>query len=123
MEKAVNKNLISQSLRGGLVSFLLSTAFVLLLALIAKIFTLQVDMLPMINQVLKCVAVAVGTLISIKEDKLLIKALISGAIFAIFNLVLYVCLGGEFKFGQVLLDLGLAEAVSAIVAVLKNRKK
>ena len=123
MEKAVRKNLISQSLRGGLIAFLISTAFVLLLALVAKMFTLNVEMLPTINQVLKCVAVALGALVSIKQDKLLVKALILGAVFALFNLVLYLCLGGEFNFGQVLLDLGLAEAVSVIVAVIKNRKK
>ena len=123
MEKAVKKNLISQSLRGGLIAFLISTAFVLLLALVAKMFTLNVEMLPTINQVLKCVAVALGALVSIKQDKLLVKALILGAVFALFNLVLYLCLGGEFNFGQVLLDLGLAEAVSVIVAVIKNRKK
>ena len=123
MEKAVRKTLISQSLRGGLIAFLISTAFVLLLALVAKMFTLNVEMLPTINQVLKCVAVALGALVSIKQDKLLVKALILGAVFALFNLVLYLCLGGEFNFGQVLLDLGLAEAVSVIVAVIKNRKK
>ena len=123
MEKAVRKNLISQSLRGGLIAFLISTAFVLLLALVAKMFTLNVEMLPTINQVLKCVAVALGALVSIKQDKLLVKALILGAVFALFNLVLYLCLGGEFNFGQVLLDLGLAEAVSVIVAVIKSRKK
>ena len=123
MEKAVRKDLISQSLRGGLIAFLISTAFVLLLALVAKMFTLNVEMLPTINQVLKCVAVALGALVSIKQDKLLVKALILGAVFALFNLVLYLCLGGEFNFGQVLLDLGLAEAVSVIVAVIKNRKK
>ena len=123
MEKAVRKNLISQSLRGGLIAFLISTAFVLLLALVAKMFTLNVEMLPTINQVLKCVAVALGALVSIKQDQLLVKALILGAVFALFNLVLYLCLGGEFNFGQVLLDLGLAEAVSVIVAVIKSRKK
>jgi hypothetical protein len=123
MEKTVSKNLISQSLRGGLIAFLLSTAFVLLLALVAKIFTLNVDLLPTINQVLKCVAVAIGVVVAVKDDKLLPKALIAGAVFAVFNLVLYLCLGGEFKFGQVLLDLGLAEAVSAIVAIFKSRKK
>ena len=102
---------------------MISTAFVLLLALVAKIFTLNVDLLPMVNQVLKGVAVAIGVLISIKDDKLLFKALLGGAIFAIFNLVLYLSLGGEFNFGQVLLDLGIAEAICAIVAVIKSRKK
>ena len=123
MEKALNKSLISQSLRGGLISFLISTAFVLLLALIAKMFTLGVDRLPLINQICKVVAVAIGTYVSIRDEKLLVKALLSGGIFAIFNLVLYVSLGGEFKFGQVLLDLGLAEVVAIIVAVIKSRKK
>ena len=124
MEKAVNnKSLISQSLRGGLIAFLISTAFVLLLALIAKVFTLDLRLLPTINQIFKGVAVAVGALLSIKQDKLLVKALLVGLIFALFNLVLYLSLGGEVNFGQVLLDLAVAEVVSVIIAILKSRKK
>ncbi|MBR2974531.1 MAG: DUF3792 family protein [Clostridia bacterium] len=123
MQKALSKGLISQSLRGGLIAFLISTALVLLLALVAKMFTLSVEMLPIVNQVLKCVAVAIGALVSIKDDKLLVKALLVGLIFALFNLVLYLGLGGDVNFGQVLLDLGLAEVVCVVVAVLKSRKK
>ena len=123
MDKTLNKNLISQSLRGGLIAFLISTAFVLLLALIAKIFTLNVDLLPTVNQVLKGVSVAIGALVSIKEEKMLVKGFLCGAIFALLNLVLYLSLGGEFNFGQVLLDLGVAEAICAVVAVIKSRKK
>ena len=123
MEKSLSKNLISQSLKGGLIAFLLSTAFVLLLALLAKVFTLDVGFLPTANQVLKGVAVAVGAAVSIKDEKLLAKAGLVGVVFAIFNLVLYLSLGGKFNFGQVLLDLGVAEAICALVAVLKSRKK
>ena len=110
-------------MRGGLVSFLLSTAFVLLLALIAKIFTLKVDLLPTINQVLKGIAVALGASVAIRGEKLFFKAIFVGVIFAIFNLVFYVCLGGEFNLGQVLLDFALAVLVSIAVAVIKSRKK
>ena len=123
MEKALNKNLFSQSLRGGLVSFLLSTAFVLLLALIAKLFTLNVDLLPMVNQVLKCVAIAIGIGVTVKDGKVFVKAILAGLIFAIFNLVLCICLGGEFNLGQVLLDLGLVVLISIVVALIKSRKK
>ena len=117
-----NKSVVSQSLKGGLIAFLISTILVLLLALIAKIFTLNVDFLPTVNQVLKGVAVAIGALVSIKEDKLFFKALICGLVFALFSLVLYLSLGGEVNLGQVLLDLGIAEGVSLLIAVLKSRK-
>ena len=95
----------------------------LLLALIAKTFTLPADVLPIVNQVLKAVAVCLGTLFSIKEDKLLPKAILGALLFSLLNLILFFVLGGEFGFWQFAADLGIALAVAAVAAVIKSRKK
>ncbi|MCM1043635.1 MAG: hypothetical protein NC350_05505 [Corallococcus sp.] len=123
MEKTETKSFFIESLKGGLFAFILSTIFVLLLALIAKLFTIPANVLPIVNQVLKAVAVGVGVGIAVKNDKLLFKGLLSGAIFSILNLMLFLILGGEFKFAQVAIDLAVSLAVGVVVALIKSRKK
>ncbi len=123
MEKTERKSLIIQSLKSGLISFVLSCIFVLVLALIAKLFTLSGSVLPIVNQVLKVAAVAAGTLIAVKDDKFLLKGILGAVIFSVLTFVLFLILGGQFKWGQVALDLVIAVAVAAVVSLIKSRKK
>lgn len=122
MEASVRKSLILQSLKAGILSLVFSCIGVLILALIAKLCNIGDNILPIINQVLKVIAVVIGTVISVKDEKFLIKAIIGAVIFWLLSFAVFAVLGGQFHIGQIALDLGLALVASVIVAIIKSRK-
>lgn len=122
-ECSTSKNMWFDVIKGALTAFVLSAIFVLVLALIAKIFALPVEILPMINQVLKAVAVLVAVAINVKCEKFLLKGVLVATIYSLLALVLFVVLGGTFSFAQFALDWGVAIVVALVVAVIKSRKQ
>ncbi len=122
MEKSARKSFLLQSLKAGLLSLVFACVGVLLLALFAKLFSISDGALPIINQVLKALAVALGMLLSLKEDKFLLKAVVGAVLYWVLSFVLFSLLGGAFRWGQIGLDLAIALAVSIIVALIKTRK-
>ena len=122
MEASVRKSTILQSLKAGILSLVFSCIGVLILALIAKLCNIGNNLLPIINQVIKVIAVILGTIISVKDEKFLLKSLIGAVIFWLLSFALFAILGGAFNFGQIALDLGIALVVAAIVAIIKSRK-
>ena len=122
MEASVRKSIILQSLKAGILSLVFSCIGVLLLALIAKLCNMGNNVLPIINQVLKVIAVALGTIISVKDEKFLLKSLIGAVIFWLLSFALFAIMGGAFHFGQIALDLAISLVVAAVIAIIKSRK-
>lgn len=122
MDASVRKNTILQSIKAGALSLVFSCIAVLLLALIAKLCNIGDNVLPIINQVLKAIAVAIGTLISVKDEKFLLKAIIGAVLFWLLSFGLFAIMGGKFNVWQILLDLGVALVISIIVALIKSRR-
>ena len=122
-ECSASKNIWFDVIKGALTAFVLSAIFVLVLALVAKIFALPVEILPMINQVLKVVAVLVAVSVNVKCEKFLLKGVLVATIYSLLSLILFVVLGGTFSFAQFALDWGIAIVVSLVVAVIKSRKQ
>ncbi len=122
MEASVRKSTIIQSIKAGLLSLVFSCIGILLLALIAKLCNIGDKALPIINQVLKVVAVVVGTLISVKDEKFLLKAAIGAVIFWLLSFALFAIMGGQIHFGQIALDLGVSLAAAVTVALIKSRR-
>lgn len=122
MEASVRKVTFLQSLKAGILSLVFSCIGVLLLALIAKLCGIGDNVLPIINQVLKVIAVVLGTLIAVKDEKFLIKAVIGAVIFWLLSFAVFAVLGGKFNIGQIALDLGLALVAAIVVAIIKSRK-
>lgn len=122
MEASVRKSTILQALKAGLLSLLFSCIGILLLALVAKLCNIGDKALPIINQVIKVVAIALGTLISVKDEKFLLKALIGAVLFWLLSFALFAIMGGQISFGQIALDLGISIVVAAIIALIKSRK-
>ena len=122
MEASVKKSLFLQSLKAGLLSFLFSCIGVLVLALIAKLCNIGDKALPIVNQVLKVIAIVVGTLISVKDEKFLLKAVIGAVIFWLLSFAVFAVMGGQFNIAQIALDLGLALVAAVVVALIKSRK-
>lgn len=122
MEASVRKTTILHALKAGILSLVFSCIGVLILALLAKLCNIGENILPIVNQVLKVVAVVLGTLISVKDEKFLLKAIIGAVIFWLLSFAVFAVLGGQIHIGQIALDLGLALVAAAIVAVIKSRK-
>ena len=122
MEASVRKSLILQSLKAGLLSLVFSCIGILVLALIAKLCNIGETVLPIINQVLKVIAVAVGTIISVKDEKFLLKSIIGALIYWALSLALFAIMGGQFIFWQIALDLGVSLVAAIVVGLIKSRK-
>ena len=122
MEASVKKSTILQAIKAGLLSLVFSCIGILLLALVAKLCNIGDKALPIINQVLKVIAVAIGTLISVKDEKFWLKALIGALIFWLLSFALYAIMRGQIHFGQIALDLVISVAVALIVALIKSRR-
>lgn len=122
MEASVRKNTLLQSLKAGILSLVFSCIGVLLLALLAKLCNIGDKALPIINQVLKVIAVALGTLLSVKDEKFLIKGLIGAGIFWLLSFALFAIMGGQFNIWQILLDLAIALVVAAVVCFIKSKR-
>ena len=116
------KNTILGGVKAGVLALAFSCIGVLLLALVAKLFGLSDNVLPIVNQILKIVAVALAMMLCLREEKFVAKALVGSVVFSILSLLLFVLLGGKFNIGQVLLDFAIALVTSVIVAFIKARR-
>ena len=122
MEASVRKSIILQSLKAGILSLVISCIGVLLLALIAKLCNIGNNVLPIINQVIKVIAVCVGTVVSVKDEKFLLKATIGAVIYWLLSFALFSIMGGQFNFGQIALDLAIALVVAVVIGFVKSRR-
>ena len=122
MEKSARKSFLLQSLKAGLLSLVFACIGVLVLALFAKLLNISDGVLPIINQVLKALAVFLGMLFSIKEEKLILKGLVGAVLYWLVSVLLFSVLGGGFHWGQIALDLGITLVVAIVVALIKSRR-
>ena len=122
MEASVRKNTFLQALKAGILSLVFSCIGVLLLALLAKLCNIGDKALPIINQILKVIAVALGTLLSVKEEKFLLKGLLGAVVFWLLSFALFAIMGGHFNVWQILLDLVIALVVATVVCFFKSKR-
>ena len=122
MEKSARKSFLLQSLKAGLLSLVFACIGVLVLALFAKLLNISDAVLPIINQVLKALAVFLGMLFSLKDEKLVLKGLVGAVLYWLLSVLLFSLLGGGFHWGQIALDLGISLVVAFIVALIKSRR-
>lgn len=122
MEASVRKNILLQSLKSGILSLVFSCIGVLLLALLAKLCGIGDKVLPIVNQVLKVVAVALGTTLSVKDEKFLLKGVVGAAIFWLLSFALFAIMGGQFNIWQILLDLVIALVAAIVVCFIKSKR-
>lgn len=116
------KSTILGGVKAGALALAFSCIGVLLLALIAKLFGLSDNILPVINQILKIVAVALAMILCLREEKFVAKGLVGSVVFSLLSLLLFSILGGKFNIGQVLLDFAIALVTSVIIAFVKARR-
>ncbi len=116
------KNTLLQGAKAGALALLFSCIGVLLLALVAKLFGLSDGILPVINQVLKVIAVVVAMILCLKEEKFVAKSLVGTVVFCLLSLLLFTLLGGKFSIGQFLLDVAITLVASVVIAFVKTKR-
>ena len=116
--------ILSESIMCGLISALISTALILVLAIISKYASLSDTLIKIINMAIKGVAVFVGVYTQIKTaEKGWLKGLLGGIIFTVVGITLYFCLGGQFSFLMLLLDLGTGIITGVLTGIMAVNKK
>ncbi|MBQ2805213.1 MAG: DUF3792 family protein [Clostridia bacterium] len=110
-----------QSAKCGVFALVFSCVGVLLLALVAQIFSLSENLLPYINQGLKIVALVVALALCVKEEKFLLKCIVASVVFWLLSFVLFSLLGGQFNVVQLLVDLVLCLVAGVVVGIVKSK--
>ncbi len=117
-----SKTALASGAKAGALALVFSVIGVLLLALFAKIFGIGDSLLPIINQVLKALAVIIAILLAVREEKFLAKSVVCAVTFCLLSLLLFIILGGNIHFGQIALDLAITLVVAVLTGVLKARR-
>lgn len=117
-----SKAIWTEGIRAGVISTVFFAIGVLLLALFAKLFSLDGTVLNICNQVLKVIALSLGLLLTVKYDNFLKKSLIGGSVFYLLSILIFGLFGGKFTFGFALLELFIALLIALIISVIKSRR-
>jgi len=124
-ENILKNNYLKEIFKGSMFAFILSIFFVLIFALIARLFSFNADVIPTINIVIKVTSVFCSVTFFAKINE---RGLIKGAGVAIgflfVSYLFFVLLGGKTWANSLLFDLILciiAGVVGGIISV--NRKK
>lgn len=113
------KDFILTILKGTIIALLLSLIFILIFAFVIYAFSLPIAVIKPVNMVLKAIAVFIGVFFSVKEDKGLLKGLVSGIVIIFFTFLLFGLLGGNLYFTPSFIwELLLGGAVGGIAGIL-----
>ena len=119
-----SKQFVLETLRGIILSTVITLVSILLFALIVKVANLSSSVIKPVNQFIKAISLFLGCFFSVKAGKGLIKGAIVGIVYTVFIYVLFSLIGGNaFKAGF-FIDLiagALIGVLSGIISV--NVKK
>ena len=120
-----DKSPLQEILKGSLIATLLSILFVLVFALVARLFSLSSNVIPIINLAIKVVSVFLAVMLAVKTPSAgYLKGMAIGFGFVVLSTLIFCLLGGEFNIGGVLVDLAIACVVGLIAGIIAvNRKK
>ena len=108
--------------KANIIALIIALIAVLISALIVKLFSVSDSAIPIINQVIKSVAIFIGCLVSLKKpNNGWLRGMICGFIFVWLSFVVFSLLSNNFEFGLSLLKdcvLGTVSGMlSGIIAV------
>lgn len=112
-------------LKGLIIALLFSLVAVLVFAGVIQICSVPLKAIKPITVIIKIIAVAVGTLTSVKGEKGLLKGAILGALIILISFIVFSIIGSGFTFNISLLwELLLGVAVGGISGIFSvNLKK
>ena len=104
--------------KGVVVALIFSMICVLLFALAIDLFSLPLSVIKPVNLILKILAVVIGTLFAVKDNKGLFKGIIMGLAISFSAFLLFGTIGGEIEFSLPFLwELLLGMVVGAISGI------
>lgn len=120
-----NTSCLKEVAKGSLTAALLSVLFVMIFALVARIFTLSTDIVSPVNLVIKALSVFIAVLVAVKSDsKGFLKGMLIAFGFVAVSSLIFWLLGGQFEFKNLLTDLAVAVVTGIIAGIIAvNRKK
>lgn len=117
-----DRGYVFEIVKANIIALIIALVLVLVSALFVKLFNAPDGAIPIINQVIKSVAIFVACLISLRKPKSgWLRGMICGFVFVWISFVVFSLLDGNFSFGLSLLNdcvLGtVAGMISGIIAV------
>ena len=114
-------NILTNYMKGLIVSMLISFVLVILLACALKWFSLSENLISPLNLAIKTICVLIGSIIAIKgESKGLIKGIIFGVLYVLLAFVSFSFLSKNFTFDlSLLLDVLFASIAGGTVGIIK----
>ncbi len=113
------KNLLISGCKGVVVALIFSLISVLLFALVIELFNVPLSAIKPVNLILKILAVFIGVLIAVKENKPILKGFVMGLIISFSAFLLFGTIGGDVSFSLSLLwELLLGAFIGAISGVV-----
>ena len=125
MAENIKNSFLKESVKGGLLATLFSVLFVLLFAVIMRIFGIDSNLVEIVNIVIKILSVLFAIFIVVKNgEKILYKGIFIAICFLIASNLLSVVFGGQLMLGNVLKDIAICSFASFIACIIAvGRKK
>lgn len=120
MQKGSMKQSIFNVLKGVLFSLIISVVLILILAVVAKYTDISDKTISAINQVIKVVALLLGILIGVKNQKggFIIGAIV-GLLYTLISFAIFSAISGNLTFDKItVFDFLICIAVGAISGIL-----
>ncbi len=125
MSEKIKNNVIKEIFKGSVGAIVFSVLFVLIFALLARIFSFSADIVPAINTIIKILSVFFAVVFFSKiREKGFAKGVLIAVCFLMLSNLIFVFLGGQIEFKSLFFNLfvcSLAGIIGGVVAV--NRKK
>lgn len=123
-----DRGYVFEIVKANIIALIFALTAVLLSALIVKFFNVSDTAIPIINQVIKSLAIVIGCLFSLKKpNNGWIRGIICGFIFVWLSFVVFSLLNSKFEFGLSLLNdcvLGMVTGmISGIIAVNIRKRR
>lgn len=122
----VNSNLFLNVLKGAIIAVSFSLVFILIFALLIKLFNISDSVITPVNQVLKIISIFLGCLFALKKfpQKGLITGALIGIVYTVLAFLVFSALGRTFSLSLSFLnDLAFALIIGALCGIFLVNKK
>ncbi len=124
-ERARERGFFWQIIKGACIALVISLVAILIFSGVVKVCKLSSGVIKAVNQFIKIIALFLGIIFSLKENKGLLKGGLVGIIYGVLIHLVFLIIGGEFEIGKVALDVLFCIAVGCILGalIINLRKK
>ena len=121
--KKINPSSIINILKTSLIGVIVSILLVLVFAFVLKFVDLSSGVIAVVDQIIKILSIFVAMVMLNKSngEGLLVKGLLTGAVYSIFTFIVFSILNGGFNFSVgILTDIAFSALVGGAVAIFLN---